>query len=238
MGSLTDSSQPRSGHSPQTRVRQRSARSCRSYGQAVELERHVQIPKTLMRMSYSSILDLPWSRTQYQTHALGVTRDNLQIGSRWLIGLSPSLLPIAQGADRDLIAQREFFLSKTERPPQGLHPRHPFGASQFCGRHRACIGIRCCSGFNLRLRHRTHGGVREVSLQAVLSYLSNLAVRANFRGSSRLPAYVTTDYPYPSKSISSGEFAAAMPYKYMIFLVYLSRYRPRIAVPSERLGPS
>jgi len=47
---------------------------------------------------------------QRALYCRGVRGDDLEVSARRLIRLRPALLPIAQGADRDLKPRREFFL--------------------------------------------------------------------------------------------------------------------------------
>jgi hypothetical protein len=47
-------------------------------------------------------------------HCLRIDRDHLQIGTRGLIWFGSALLPVAQGAERDVEACREFLLRQTE----------------------------------------------------------------------------------------------------------------------------
>src|SRR5258708_7866843 len=58
-------------------------------------------------------------------HRLWITCNRLEIGARWLIGLGTTLLPIPEGAERDVVARGKFFLCQTERPAQRLDAWHP-----------------------------------------------------------------------------------------------------------------
>ena len=48
-------------------------------------------------------------------HCFGIACDDGQVGVRGLVGLYAILLPIAQGADRNVIARREIFLAQPEK---------------------------------------------------------------------------------------------------------------------------
>src|SRR5271155_716655 len=61
---------------------------------------------------------------QESRHPLRIARDDVQIGFGRLVGLATSLLPVAQRADRDVVARREFFLGQMERAPYHSSLRH------------------------------------------------------------------------------------------------------------------
>jgi hypothetical protein len=84
----------------------------------------------------------------------GVAGDGSQIGTRRLIRLLSSLLPVAQGAKRYLIARREFFLGEPERPTLCPSARDRPHSGQPLIRQRLCISIGEGRGHDLRIRHR------------------------------------------------------------------------------------
>jgi hypothetical protein len=48
-------------------------------------------------------------------YALWISRNDLQIRARRPVRLTPTLFPVSQGTERDLITRSEFFLSETQR---------------------------------------------------------------------------------------------------------------------------
>src|SRR5439155_12832994 len=64
---------------------------------------------------------------QRPSHAFRIVRDDVQIRAGGLVGLGAALLPVAECAERDFVACREFFLRQAERAAQCLDARHSLG---------------------------------------------------------------------------------------------------------------
>src|ERR1051326_2224474 len=92
---------------------------------------------------------------QHARHAFRVTRNDRQIGPCRLIGFATPLFPVAQRAERDVIACRKFLLRQAQRAPKGLDARHAFHADKVFFRQWPSIGIGHSRGFNFLIAHRT-----------------------------------------------------------------------------------
>src|SRR5882762_7686884 len=112
-------------------------------------------------------------------YVLGIARDDFEIGSRWLIGFCPALLPITQRTNRNVITGREFFLSESQGATEGLHPWHSLGLAQLLRGHRTCVRISICGGSNLSLCHPAHRYFGKRLLVAVPQHLDDFAVSSN-----------------------------------------------------------
>lgn len=69
--------------------------------------------------------------------------------ARGPIRLRPLLLPVVQGAERDLVARRQLLLRQSQRPPQILDTRHAPQAREMPFGKRLGVGI---AGRRLGLR--------------------------------------------------------------------------------------
>src|SRR6516225_4145117 len=85
--------------------------------------------------------ELAWLCLKRPPYALGIAGDHGEIGARRLVGLGAPLPPIAQGAKRDVIARREFFLRQPERPAQCPGARNSFRLRQLIRREGRRVGI-------------------------------------------------------------------------------------------------
>src|SRR5262249_27641888 len=95
----------------------------------------------------------PWRR-QRLTDRFWIARNDGQVGARGLVWLDTALLPITQGANRDLIARREFFLAQPQGTPNDLRPRRALHPFHVLFGERAVVRITQRSGMLLRLGHR------------------------------------------------------------------------------------
>ena len=58
-------------------------------------------------------------------HRGRIASNGLEIGAGRLIRLGAPLLPVAKGAERDVVTSGEFLLCQPERPAQRPDARHP-----------------------------------------------------------------------------------------------------------------
>ena len=79
---------------------------------------------------------------------LRIMRDHIEIGARGLVRLGAPLLPVAKGAERDLVALRELFMTEAERESQGLDARHTVKARALSGSQRRVVGILASGGLD------------------------------------------------------------------------------------------
>src|SRR5579863_7561011 len=85
---------------------------------------------------------LNWSRRlERLAHGVRLARDHLEIGARGLVGLDAALLPIAQRAERNVIARGKIFLAQPKRAADDLRLRRALHALEIFGRKRLRVGI-------------------------------------------------------------------------------------------------
>ena len=77
-------------------------------------------------------------------HAVWLVCNNLEIGARKVVGLRSALLPIAQRADRYVMASRKFLLRQAERPAQYPRSRCPLHSGETLLGERLRIRIGEC----------------------------------------------------------------------------------------------
>ncbi len=119
-------------------------------------------------------------------YLFGIAGNHLKIRSRRLVGLTSSLLPIAQGAERNVIARGKFLLRECESAAQAFDARHTARRAPLLRRHRSRVGVGRRRRRNLCFGHWLHRPFRERPLAAVVQYLDHSAVRSNSRGSRYL----------------------------------------------------
>src|SRR5438094_10049439 len=94
-----------------------------------------------------------WPRLECPEHALGIASDDGEVGPRGLVGFATSLLPVAQGAQRDMVPGGKFLLGQPESAPQRLGARHRTRRLAFLWVHRPRIGIAERRGLDPVIRH-------------------------------------------------------------------------------------
>lgn len=94
------------------------------------------------------------TRIQHTMDSFRIAGNDGEIGTRWLIGFAAPLLPITQGAERDVIARREFLLRKGKRAAKRLRPRYAARGTKLRRCHRARIGIFHRRRLDFLVRHR------------------------------------------------------------------------------------
>jgi len=120
------------------------------------------------------------------SHGLGVACNGLEVGAGRLIRFHPALFPVAQGAEGDLIAGREFLLGQPQGAAQGLSARYRLHFRQPFRREGLGVGIGKRGGVNLglrhgrqrtRWRHRHFGAVRHHAVQRAVTVHSDDSIR-------------------------------------------------------------
>src|SRR5580658_549178 len=94
-----------------------------------------------------------WCRSERFTYGLGIARDHSKIRSCRLVGGGTSLLPIAQGAERNVIPTGKVFLADPESTSDNPDLRRAFHASKVRGGKRQVVGIACSGSLDLFRRH-------------------------------------------------------------------------------------
>ena len=125
-------------------------------------------------------------RLQQARNPFGVARDNAKIGLRGLVGFAPALLPIAQRANRNVIAQREFFLRHAQRAANDADLRAALHAFQIGVGTRLRVGVRKRGRHDLFFCHGPQWPLLHGLFRAVGANPHELAVTlSNFGDSSR-----------------------------------------------------
>ena len=96
----------------------------------------------------------PQRRTQRLAHRFWFAGDDSEVGARSLVGLDATLLPITQGADRNVVSRREVFLAEPKRTPNDLCPRRALHPLHVRFGERAIVRTAERSGMLLRGGHR------------------------------------------------------------------------------------
>ena len=123
---------------------------------------------------------------QCPLHAFGIMGDHGQVGAGRLVGLATPLLPVAEGSQRNVVAQSKFLLGQGESAAQRSGARHAARGGHLPGRHRPGVGVRKGSCGYPGLGHRSDWRVWKRDLGTVGPDLHDCAVIANFRGNSCL----------------------------------------------------
>lgn len=84
--------------------------------------------------------------------------DHLQIGAGRGIGLGATLFPVAQGAERDLVAGGKRFLGQTQGPADDLDLGHARRGAELIRRQGRVVGVGERFGFRFRVGHGVEAG--------------------------------------------------------------------------------